>query len=183
MRFFAFYYSFPYQVPSISDNRLHLLLGMWDFSHFDEVPFCHELKSVNPITGKSTLVRSVQNEARNRGYLATAKFDNRQQIPYGCILQCISLILKQLLTESEAEIAHFHKILRTSLGAQLANVRLIMDIVPELKPIFGNMGFEQMPEVEQLNSAESRARFHSIFIEVIRIIANWKMLTLVRIFF
>ncbi|RUS18131.1 hypothetical protein BC937DRAFT_89117, partial [Endogone sp. FLAS-F59071] len=156
---------------------LHLLLGMWDFSHFDEVPFCHELKSVNPITGKSTLVRSVQNEARDCGYLATAKFDNRQQIPYGCILQCISLILKQLLTESEVEIAHFHKILRNSLGAQLVNVRLIIDIVPELKPIFSNMSFEQIPEVEQLNSAENRARFHSIFVEVIRIIASWRMLT------
>ncbi|RUP47930.1 hypothetical protein BC936DRAFT_145161, partial [Jimgerdemannia flammicorona] len=129
--------------------------------------------------GKSTLAnRAVQSQARDNGYVATAKFDNRQQTPYGCILQCISLIFKQLLTESEEEIAHFHKVLRNSLGAQLVNIRLIMDLVPELRPILGDMGIELMPEVEQLSSVESRARFHGIFIEIIRIISNWKMLTL-----
>ncbi|RUS27373.1 AAA ATPase domain-containing protein, partial [Jimgerdemannia flammicorona] len=126
--------------------------------------------------GKSTLVNLIQTTARESGYMAASKFDSKQQIPYSPILRCVSTILKQLLTESEDEIHRFYTRLRDNLGPQFVNVQLMIDLVPELKPILANM--PSLPALEQLSSGENVARFHSVFLEVIRSIAQRRMLTL-----
>ncbi|RUS21247.1 hypothetical protein BC937DRAFT_93220 [Endogone sp. FLAS-F59071] len=154
--------------------------------------------------GKSTLVYSVQTTAREKGYMAISKFDAKRQIPYGCILHCLSSILQQLLTESEYEVQHFYTELREKLGPQFVNVQLLFDFVPELKLILADM--PDLPAIEKLSFVESVARFHSVnnvtmvvvvvvvvfwgklggfeiinkvFLDVIRSIAQRKMLTLV----
>lgn len=92
--------------------------------------------------------------------MAISKFDAKQHIPYGCILHCLSSILKQILTESEYEVQHFSTELREIFGPQSVNVQLMFDFVPELKSILADM--PDLPAIEKLPFVESVARFHSV---------------------
>ncbi|KAF7722487.1 hypothetical protein EC973_003107 [Apophysomyces ossiformis] len=130
--------------------------------------------------GKSTLLGAVQNLARQNGYVATAKFDARQKVPYGCILRSLSQILQQILSESEEEIDLFYAHLKECLGSQFCNIELLADLVPELKPLL------EMPESQcneraeaiHLDNVETRCRFHTLFVEVFRALSHWRMVTL-----
>ncbi|KAF1803065.1 hypothetical protein FB192DRAFT_1421030 [Mucor lusitanicus] len=76
--------------------------------------------------GKSTLVSTLNVQARHCGYTASAKFDKNQKRPYNGLLRCLSSILRQLLTESEHVIREFYSDLKHNLGPQFSNVRLMV---------------------------------------------------------
>ncbi|KAF7721740.1 hypothetical protein EC973_004178 [Apophysomyces ossiformis] len=120
--------------------------------------------------GKSSLVSMIYTQARQYGYMATSKFDSNQKRPYNGLLRCLSSILRQLLTESEAVIRDFYEDLKEQLGPQFSNVRLMVDMVPELKPILSDYERDSCQEEDDVLS--------NVFLNVIRTIARKKMITL-----
>lgn len=114
--------------------------------------------------GKSTLVSALSVQARHCGYTATAKFDKNQKRPYNGLLRCLSLILRQLLTESEQVIREFYSDLKHNLGPQFSNVRLMVSMVPELKPIlYDYREKHSLPAEDALpNILNTETRFHSV---------------------
>ncbi|KAI9029591.1 hypothetical protein CLU79DRAFT_734877 [Phycomyces nitens] len=126
--------------------------------------------------GKSVLVTMMHTQARQHGYLASSKFDSNQKRPYNGLLRCLSSILRQLLTEPESVIRDFYTDLKEELGPQFCNVWLMVDRVPELKPIF-NGEEPDMPQDDMLGG-NSESRFHAVFLSIIRTIAATKMITL-----
>lgn len=114
--------------------------------------------------GKSTLVSALTVQARHCGYTATAKFDKNQKRPYNGLLRCLSSILRQLLTESEHVIREFYSDLKYNLGPQFSNVKLLVSMVPELKPIlYGYQEKSKLPDDDSLaNILNTESRFHSV---------------------
>lgn len=114
--------------------------------------------------GKSTLVNRLNVQARHCGYTASAKFDKNQKRPYNGLLRCLSAILRQLLTESEHVVKEFYKDLKENLGPQFSNVRLMVNMVPELKPIlFDHRERVLPPDDDALSSIlNTETRFHSV---------------------
>ncbi|KAI9486524.1 MAG: hypothetical protein EXX96DRAFT_549376 [Benjaminiella poitrasii] len=131
--------------------------------------------------GKSSLISTLSVQARHCGYTACAKFDKNQKRPYNGLLRCLSLILRQLLTESEQVIREFYKDLKNILGPQFGNVSLIVSMVPELKPIL----YDYHERINSPNNDDAlsnilntETRFHSVFLNIIRTIARKKLVTL-----
>ncbi|KAI8334832.1 hypothetical protein EDC96DRAFT_525188 [Choanephora cucurbitarum] len=143
----------------------------------------------NTGVGKSTLIRNVQQFARDYGYVAFAKFDRRQPTPYGCILRCLSLFLKNILAEPAREIERFRKMLKDQLGAETISQlpTLLVDNVPELASFLDQPSLQKMQGGNNLNSSgcecdmesgEIKMRFHSAFIEIFQVMVNFKFVTL-----
>ncbi|CEP10830.1 hypothetical protein [Parasitella parasitica] len=143
----------------------------------------------NTGVGKSTLVRNVQQFAREYGYIAIAKFDTRQPTPYGCILRCLSIFLKNILTEPASEIERFGRMLKEQLGAEtMAQLpTLLVDNVPELASFLDQPLLQSAPVANSNQSSgcecdmeggEIKLRFHSAFIEIFQAMVNFKFVTL-----
>ncbi|KAI8980390.1 hypothetical protein BDB01DRAFT_851685 [Pilobolus umbonatus] len=127
--------------------------------------------------GKSTIASNIHTQSRHFGYTATAKFDKNQKRPYNGLLKCLSSILRQLLTESETTIREFYADLKINLGPQFSNVRLMVNKVPELKPILAD-GRNSHENDHNVNIENSETRFHLVFLNILRTIARKKMITL-----
>lgn len=114
--------------------------------------------------GKSTLISTLNVQARHCGYTAVAKFDKNQKRPYNGLLKCLSLILRQLLTESENVIREFYQDLKHNLGPQFSNVRLMVSMVPELKPILYDYRERISPPDDDalLSILNTETRFHAV---------------------
>ncbi|KAB8345845.1 hypothetical protein FH972_022900 [Carpinus fangiana] len=62
--------------------------------------------------GKSCLVQSVQGPARQRGYFASAKFDQVTRTPFDPVLKVLSSMFRQIFSESDVR-TEFHQNLRS----------------------------------------------------------------------
>ncbi|KAI9244307.1 hypothetical protein BY458DRAFT_447847 [Sporodiniella umbellata] len=116
--------------------------------------------------GKSTLVRNARTFAQEYGYTALSKFDKKQPTPYGCILRCLSTLLRNILEEDPAEIHRFLGLLKHQLGtdhlSQLPT--LLVDNVPEL---FSFMQRHHSPLLDHTEVGEEiKTRFHTALIEI-----------------
>ncbi|KAI8391262.1 uncharacterized protein BYT42DRAFT_489941 [Radiomyces spectabilis] len=134
----------------------------------------------NSGVGKSLLIRNIQQVAREYGYIAIAKFDIRQPTPYGCILRCLSIFLKNILAEPAAEIDRFAHMLKEQLGPQamMQLPTLLLDNVPELRTILDDPKL-QKPDIDsEMNGSETKMRFHAAFIEIFQVMVNSKFVTL-----
>lgn len=112
--------------------------------------------------GKSTLMKAIHTYARQYGYLGSSKFDIKQKRPYHGLLCCLSSILRQLLTESEAVIHDFYTDLKQRLGPNFSNVRLLVDSVPELKPILDDNEPLSKYEEDMMPEISAESRFHAV---------------------
>ena len=65
-----------------------------------------------PGLGKSSLIRSVQVEARRRGYFVSSKFDAAKKTPFGPVLELLSSLFKQVFSESDKVDPTFHQVLK-----------------------------------------------------------------------
>ncbi|KAI8090060.1 uncharacterized protein BX664DRAFT_281490 [Halteromyces radiatus] len=131
--------------------------------------------------GKSTLVKSIQQAAREYGYIAIAKFDTRQPTPYGCILRCLSIFFKNILGESQAEFDRFSSMLKTQLGPQASKElpTLLLDNVPEIRAFLGEPEDGVDPDLgNEIGGNEIKMRFHSAFLEIFQVMVNYKFVTL-----
>ena len=113
--------------------------------------------------GKSALVREVYKPiTRQRGYFIAGKFDQfRKNIPYASLTQAFRSLMRQLLTEHDAQIATWRERLLTALGP---NGQVMIDVVPEIELIIG-----PQPAMPTLPPVEAQNRLNLVFQNFIRV--------------
>ncbi|MCJ8283789.1 MAG: AAA family ATPase, partial [Rivularia sp. ALOHA_DT_140] len=118
--------------------------------------------------GKSSVVNEVNKPiTQKRGYFISGKFDQfKRNIPYASLIQALSSLMQQLLTESTTQLEQWHSKI---LAAVSANGQVIIDVIPEVELIIG-----KQPEVPQLGGTEAQNRFNRVFIEFINVFAKKK---------
>ncbi|MBZ8181881.1 ATP-binding protein [Oscillatoria salina] len=112
--------------------------------------------------GKSSLVAEIHKPVtEKRGYYIEGKFDQFQRnIPYSAIVIAFQELIRQLLTESEAQLSQWRQKLLAALGQ---NGRVITDVIREVELIIG-----KQPPVPELGAMESQNRFNLVFQNFIR---------------
>jgi predicted ATPase/signal transduction histidine kinase len=116
--------------------------------------------------GKSAVVREVQKPiAARRGYFIRGKCDQvGTQVPLSAFTQALTDLVRQILTESEERLAGW----QTRIHEVVAdNGRLLVDLVPESEPLF-----EQLPTPVSLPPMETRDRFESLLIGLLRVFSQ-----------
>ncbi len=113
--------------------------------------------------GKSALVNEVHRPiVAARGYFIWGKFDQfKRNIPYSSLIQAFQELIRQLLTESEAQLKVWKQQILDALGI---NGQVIIDVIPEVALIIG-----EQPPVPKLGSTESQNRFNLVFQKFISI--------------
>ena len=112
--------------------------------------------------GKSALVAEIHKpNTRLRGYFTEGKFDQFQRnIPYSAIVVALKGLVRQLLTESSAQLAQWRAKLLAAFGD---NGQVVIDVIPEVELIVG-----KQPPVPELGATESQNRFNLVFGQFIR---------------
>ncbi|GAB4291893.1 MAG: AAA family ATPase [Oscillatoriaceae cyanobacterium] len=107
--------------------------------------------------GKTSIVNEVHKPiVRQRGYFISGKFDQfRRNIPYAALVEAFSKLMRQLLTETAANLEIWKQKL---LGALGSNGQVIVDVIPEVELIIG-----PQPEIPELGPTESQNRFSRVF--------------------
>jgi len=116
--------------------------------------------------GKTALIHEVHKPiVKNRGYFSFGKFDQfKRDIPYQSLIQAVSDLLRQILTEKEAHITQWKTKI---LNALRANAQVIINVIPELELIIG-----KQPDIPELPPVESKNRFHLTFQNFIQALAQ-----------
>lgn len=113
--------------------------------------------------GKSALVQEVyRSMAQQRGYFITGKFDQFQRnIPYASLTQAFCSLVRQILTESEDQIAAWRNALVAAIGL---NLQVVIDVIPEVELIVG-----PQPVAPPRSPTEAQNRFNLVFQKFIRV--------------
>ncbi|KAM3579037.1 Chk1 protein kinase, variant 2 [Umbelopsis sp. WA50703] len=145
--------------------------------HFTRKPGSTVIAITGPSgVGKSALFNAVQTTARHYGFVATAKFDSRNLTPFACIARCISQILRQIMSET-ADINILNAVKET-LEAQYVNIKRLLEWIPELAFALGDIEEEDTsPLIADFAVQDNRAELHFVFVQVIRALAQHKMIT------
>jgi predicted ATPase len=116
--------------------------------------------------GKSALVQEVYKPiTQRRGYFITGKCEQlHKNIPYAPLVQAFRGLIRQLLTEHDAQIALWQERLVAALGR---NGQAIIDVVPEVALILG-----PQPSLPVLPPAEAQNRLNLVFLNFIRVFAK-----------
>ena len=116
--------------------------------------------------GKSYLVNEIHKPiVEARGYFISGKFDQFQRnIPYSAIIYAFQSLVKQLLTESETQLAQWKEKILAVLGK---NAQIIIDVVPEVELIIG-----KQPAAVELGLTEAQNRFNLIFQSFIHVFCS-----------
>ncbi|MBE9128249.1 MULTISPECIES: ATP-binding sensor histidine kinase [unclassified Coleofasciculus] len=112
--------------------------------------------------GKSALVAEIHKPiTEKRGYFISGKFDQFQRnIPYSAVVNAFKGLMRQLLTESEAQLTQWREKLLAAVGK---NGQVIIDVIPEVELIIG-----KQPPVPELAPTESQNRFNLVFQNFVR---------------
>ncbi len=115
--------------------------------------------------GKTALVNEVHKPTvAHRGYFISGKFDQFQRdVPYASLVQALSELMGQILTESEARLAHWRTRLASALGS---NGAVIAAILPNLTTVVG-----PQPPVPALPPSEAQNRFELTFLRFLKALA------------
>jgi len=107
--------------------------------------------------GKSVLVKELYKPITQQyGYFISGKFDQFQRnIPYSAVVSAFQVLVRQLLTESEAQLAQWRENL---LAAFAGNGQVMIDLIPEIEQIIGSQ-----PPVQLLEATEAQNRFNTVF--------------------
>ncbi|MEO7580020.1 MAG: AAA family ATPase, partial [Massilia sp.] len=116
--------------------------------------------------GKSSLVGELHKVLVPRHALfASGKFDQyRRDIPYATLSQACRALVRQLLGQSEAEVARWRAELRAALGV---NGQLVVKLVPELELLIG-----PQPAVQELPQQDAHQRFQSVVLRFLGVFAQ-----------
>ncbi|MBD2694685.1 AAA family ATPase [Anabaena catenula] len=116
--------------------------------------------------GKTSLVQEIyQPLTQKRGYFIAGKYDQLQRnIPYSALIQALRELIRQLLTESEAEIAAWKEKI---LAAVQSNGKVIVNVIPEVELIIGIQ-----PDVPELPPKEVQNRFNIVLQNFISVFAQ-----------
>jgi predicted ATPase len=107
--------------------------------------------------GKSSVVNELHKAiVPVRGLFAAGKFDQyRRDVPYATLAQAFQTLIRQILVESEADVAQWRTILVDALGP---SGQLIVDLIPELEFIIG-----KQPSVPDVPPQDAQNRFQLVF--------------------
>ncbi len=113
--------------------------------------------------GKSVLVQELYQPITQRcGYFIAGKFDQFQRnIPYAAIISAFKSLVRQLLSETELQLAQWRQQLLTAFDGY---GQIMIDVIPEVEKIVG-----VQPPVEPLEGAEAQNRFDRVFGNFIRV--------------
>ena len=113
--------------------------------------------------GKSKLVQELYKPiTEKRGYFISGKFDQYQRnIPYSAIVNAFGELVKQLLTEPEAQLQQWRQKILAALGS---NAKLIIDVIPEVELILG-----QQPPIAEIGGKEAQNRLNLVFQNLIEV--------------
>ncbi|MDJ0734541.1 MAG: AAA family ATPase [Nostocaceae cyanobacterium] len=113
--------------------------------------------------GKSTVVQEVYKPVtQQQGYFISGKFEQFQtDIPYYSLAQAFRSLVRQLLTESESQIAVWREKLLVALHE---NGQVIVDLIPEIELIIGSQ-----PPMSELAPTEAQNRFNRVFLSFIQV--------------
>ena len=116
--------------------------------------------------GKSALVQELYKPiTQKRGYFILGKFDQYQRgIPYSGIVNAFRKLVKQLLTETEAQLQEWREKILTALGV---NGQVIIDVIPEVELIIG-----KQPSVPEVGATEAQNRFNLVFQNFIKVFTS-----------
>ncbi|MGB5967877.1 MAG: AAA family ATPase [Spirulinaceae cyanobacterium] len=116
--------------------------------------------------GKSALINEIHKPVvAKRGLFISGKFEQfKRNIPYASVIQAFQELMKQLLTENEAQIQIWREKLLEALGS---NAQVIIDVIPEVELIMG-----KQPPVPQLGLTESQNRFNIVLQSFIRVFTS-----------
>ena len=106
---------------------------------------------------KTVLIQKIYKPlTRQRGYFIAGKFDQFQRdTPYASLIQAFRSLVRQLLTESDAEISKWREKLEVELGETEG---VIVEVIPEVELIIGSQ-----PPLPDMPPAEQRNRFNRVF--------------------
>jgi len=116
--------------------------------------------------GKTAVVNEVHKPiVRQRGYFIKGKFDQfKRNIPFSAWVQALQNLMRQLLTESTAEVQKWKAKILDALGE---NGQVIVDVIPELELLIA-----KQPEVPELDGSAAQNRFNLLFGKFIRVFAT-----------
>lgn len=103
--------------------------------------------------GKTALIQQLYKPiVRRKGYFLAGKFDQvAKGVPFGGLIQAFRGLVRQLLTESEAQLSAWRQTLRSALGS---NGGVLVAVIPELEFIVG-----KQPVPIELGNVEAQNRF------------------------
>ncbi len=107
--------------------------------------------------GKSALIQTLHpSVVARRGRFLAGKFDQyRRDIPYATLAQAFDGLVRQLLGESDAGIAHWRQALDEAL---VPNAQLMVGLIPRLELVIG-----PQPPVPELPPQQAQGRFQLVF--------------------
>ena len=116
--------------------------------------------------GKSVLVHEVHKPiVAKRGYFIAGKFDQfLRNIPYSALIQAFQALARQLLTESNEQLAVWKQKLLLALGEE---GQVVVDVIPEIELVIG-----PQPLVPSLGPQEAQNRFNLTFQSFIKVLAQ-----------
>jgi hypothetical protein len=107
--------------------------------------------------GKTSLIQELYKPIiRERGYFISGKFDQVvRSVPFGALIQAFRGLVRQLLTESEVQLAAWRTGFSQALGAQGS---VLTEVIPEIELIIG-----WRPPPPALGPTEALNRFQLVF--------------------
>ncbi|OPX55112.1 hypothetical protein BTE48_10820 [Oceanospirillum multiglobuliferum] len=116
--------------------------------------------------GKSSLVHEVrQYITEKKGLFISGKFGQfDRNRPYAAIIQALQSLVRQLLTEPEANVKHCKTLI---LKALAGHAQVMTRLIPELELIIG-----RPPEAAKLSPAEEKNRFARLFQRLLGVFAT-----------
>ena len=116
--------------------------------------------------GKSSVVHELHKVlVLPRGLFAAGKFDqHKRDIPYATLIQALQRLVSPLLSKGEAELRAWRVAIQKAIGP---HGQLIVDLIPELKPIVG-----EQPPIPELPPQDTQRRFQLVFRRFISVFAR-----------
>src|SRR6202011_1679373 len=118
--------------------------------------------------GNSSVVHELHKAiVQPRGIFISGKFDQyKRDIPYATLAQAFRTLIRQILSDSDAQVDHWRSAIRKAVGP---NGQLIESLIPELEFIIG-----KQPPVAELSGTEAESRFHMVFRSFLGVFADEK---------
>ncbi|MBO3460759.1 MAG: serine/threonine-protein kinase PknK [Aetokthonos hydrillicola CCALA 1050] len=116
--------------------------------------------------GKTAVVNEIHKPiVRQRGYFIKGKYDQfGRNIPFSAFVQAFRDLMRQLLSESDAQLAAWQAKILTAVGE---NGQVIMDVIPELERIIG-----EQPSPQEISSSAAQNRFNLLFQKFIQVFST-----------
>lgn len=113
--------------------------------------------------GKTAVVNEIHKPIlRQRGYFSKGKFDQfNRSVPLSAFVQALRDLMKQLLSESDAQLAHWQADILAAVGE---NGQILIEVIPELEQIIGSQ-----PPAPELSGNAAQSRFNRLFQKFIQV--------------